>query len=95
MGFNALGFRQGIPMTHTQWYTESRRPQGTNSLFVFWQTLTHAQNPRVASPPDAAHSPEVGDVYSSHLPTTFFVLTTLTVGCESSPNTNGPERTNS
>jgi len=45
VGFNALSFRQGIVMTNTQWYTESRRPQGTNSLFVSWQTLTHAQNP--------------------------------------------------
>lgn len=45
VGFNALGFRQGISMANTQWYTESRRPQGTNNLFVSWQTLTHAQNP--------------------------------------------------
>jgi hypothetical protein len=45
VGFNALSFRLGISMPHTQWYTESQRPQGTNILFVSWQTLTHAQNP--------------------------------------------------
>jgi len=45
VGFNHLSGRLGIPMTNTQWYTETRRPNGTNNLFVAWQTLTHAQNP--------------------------------------------------
>jgi hypothetical protein len=45
VGFNQLHFRQGIAMTNTQTLTETRRPAGTNNLFVAWQTLTHAQNP--------------------------------------------------
>ncbi len=45
VGFNALNFRLGIGMTNTQTYTESRRPQGSNGLFVAWETLTHARNP--------------------------------------------------
>jgi Alginate lyase len=45
VGFNQFNFRQGIAMTNTKTYTESRRPQGTNSLFVAWTTLTNAMNP--------------------------------------------------
>ncbi|WP_433361692.1 alginate lyase family protein [Actinoplanes sp. CA-142083] len=45
VAFNALHNRLGIAMTNSQQYTESRRPQGTNNLFVAWETLTHANNP--------------------------------------------------
>lgn len=45
VGFNHLNTRLGITMPNTKLYTEGRRPQGTNGLFVAWQTLTHAQNP--------------------------------------------------
>ncbi len=45
VGFNALHTRLGIAMTNTQVITESRRPNGTNDLFVAWETLTHAENP--------------------------------------------------
>ncbi|PUB25402.1 alginate lyase [Promicromonospora sp. AC04] len=47
VGFNALHNRQGHAMTNTQALTESTRPQGTNNLFVAWETLTHAENPNV------------------------------------------------
>lgn len=47
VGFNALHNRQGYAMTNTQALTESTRPQGTNNLFVAWETLTHADNPNV------------------------------------------------
>jgi hypothetical protein len=45
VGYNHLNTRLGITMPNTKTYTESHRPQGTNHLFVSWQTLTHAQNP--------------------------------------------------
>jgi Alginate lyase len=45
VAFNALHNRLGIAMSNSQQYTESRRPQGTNNLFVAWETLTHANNP--------------------------------------------------
>lgn len=45
VAFNALHNRLGIAMTNSQQYTESHRPQGTNNLFVAWETLTHADNP--------------------------------------------------
>jgi hypothetical protein len=45
VGFNALHTRLGIAMTNTQALTESRRPAGSNNLFVAWETLTHAENP--------------------------------------------------
>jgi alginate lyase len=45
VGFNALHTRLGIAMTNTQVITESRRPAGSNNLFVAWETLTHAENP--------------------------------------------------
>ncbi|MEU4289829.1 alginate lyase family protein [Kribbella sp. NPDC026596] len=45
VGFNALHTRLGIAMSNTQALTESRRPAGSNNLFVAWETLTHAENP--------------------------------------------------
>jgi len=45
VALNALSTRLGIPMANTQRYTESRRPHGTDNLFVAWETLTHASNP--------------------------------------------------
>jgi hypothetical protein len=45
VGYNHLNTRLGVTMPNTRTYTEGRRPQGTNNLFVAWQTLTHAQNP--------------------------------------------------
>ncbi|OON78018.1 alginate lyase family protein [Streptomyces tsukubensis] len=45
VGFNALHNRMGIAMANTQTLTERGRPQGTNNLFVAWETLTHANNP--------------------------------------------------
>jgi hypothetical protein len=45
VGYNALHTRLGIAMTNTQAITESRRPAGSNNLFVAWETLTHAENP--------------------------------------------------
>ena len=45
VAFNALHNRLGIAMTNSQQYTESHRPQGTNNLFIAWETLTHANNP--------------------------------------------------
>ncbi|MEV4348825.1 alginate lyase family protein [Actinoplanes sp. NPDC049596] len=45
VAFNALGNRLGYAMSNTQTYTEAKRPQGTNNLFVAWETLTHANNP--------------------------------------------------
>jgi hypothetical protein len=35
----------GIGMANTQTYTERKRPQGSNNLFIAWETLTHANNP--------------------------------------------------
>ncbi|MFF9038924.1 alginate lyase family protein [Streptomyces sp. NPDC014892] len=45
VGFNALHHRLGIAMSHTQKYTEARRPSGTDNYFNAWTTLTHASNP--------------------------------------------------
>jgi hypothetical protein len=45
VGYNALHTRLGIAMTNTQVLTESRRPAGSNNLFVAWETLTNAENP--------------------------------------------------
>jgi alginate lyase len=45
VGYNHLNTRLGITMPNSKLYTEGHRPQGTNNLFVAWQTLTHAQNP--------------------------------------------------
>ena len=36
--------RLGFAMTNTQTLTLSRRPAGTNNLFVAWETLTHGDN---------------------------------------------------
>ncbi|MEU0806120.1 alginate lyase family protein [Streptomyces sp. NPDC005970] len=44
VGFNAMHNRLGYPMDNTQKLTEQQRPAGTNSLFVAWETLTHADN---------------------------------------------------
>ncbi|MFI1655943.1 alginate lyase family protein [Streptomyces sp. NPDC020472] len=46
VGFNALHGRMGYAMTNTQKLTEGSRPAGANNLFVAWETLTHAANPR-------------------------------------------------
>ncbi|MEU4190399.1 alginate lyase family protein [Kribbella sp. NPDC026611] len=40
VGYNALHTRLGIAMANTQALTESRRPAGSNNLFVAWETLT-------------------------------------------------------
>jgi hypothetical protein len=45
VSFNALNTRLGIAMANTQRYTEGQRPQGTDNLFIAWETLTHAANP--------------------------------------------------
>ncbi len=45
VGYNALHTRLGIAMANTQALTESKRPAGSNNLFVAWETLTHAENP--------------------------------------------------
>ena len=45
VGYNALHTRLGIAMSNTQALTESRRPAGSNNLFVAWETLTYAENP--------------------------------------------------
>ena len=39
VGYNHLNTQLGITMPNTRTYTEGRRPQGTNNLFVAWQTL--------------------------------------------------------
>ncbi|MEU7484558.1 alginate lyase family protein [Streptomyces sp. NPDC042319] len=46
VGFNALHDRLGQAMSNTQKLTEQGRPAGSNNLFVAWETLTHAENPR-------------------------------------------------
>jgi Ricin-type beta-trefoil lectin domain/Alginate lyase len=51
VGFNALHNRMGIAMTNTQAYTERSRPEGTNALFISWETLTNAENPDIAPAP--------------------------------------------
>jgi hypothetical protein len=45
VGYNAMSFRLGNVMANTGTLTTNDRPEGTNALFVAWQTLTHAQNP--------------------------------------------------
>ncbi|MBM9506911.1 ricin-type beta-trefoil lectin domain protein [Streptomyces sp. KK5PA1] len=47
VGFNALHNRLGYAMSNTQTLTESKRPAGSNDLFVAWETLTNADNPDV------------------------------------------------
>ncbi|SFR28183.1 Alginate lyase [Lentzea waywayandensis] len=45
VSYNALNTRLGIAMANTKLYTESKRPHGTDNLFIAWETLTHAANP--------------------------------------------------
>ncbi|MFE0176779.1 alginate lyase family protein [Streptomyces sp. NPDC059002] len=44
VGLNHLKGRLGMAMPQTEKYTEQRRPEGTDDLFVAWETLTHAEN---------------------------------------------------
>ncbi|KAL8750886.1 MAG: hypothetical protein Q9199_006787 [Rusavskia elegans] len=44
VGYNALNGRLGISMTNTGTLTEQNRPARGNTLFVGWETLTHASN---------------------------------------------------
>ncbi|KAF7586089.1 hypothetical protein BBP40_009597 [Aspergillus hancockii] len=44
VGYNALSYRLHYDMSETGKYTTDHRPQGTNKLFVGWETLTHAKN---------------------------------------------------
>ncbi|WP_410598764.1 alginate lyase family protein [Amycolatopsis sp. lyj-90] len=46
VGYNHLHTRLGHTMSNTEALTLRQRPAGTNSLFVSWQTLTHADNPQ-------------------------------------------------
>ena len=45
-GYNALTFRLSNVMTNTGILTTNQRPAGTNNLFVAWETLTNAENPK-------------------------------------------------
>ncbi|PRY33081.1 alginate lyase [Pseudosporangium ferrugineum] len=45
VAYHALHDRMGIAMSNTEVYTVAKRPQGSNNLFVAWETLTHAGNP--------------------------------------------------
>jgi hypothetical protein len=44
IGYNAFATREGLTMNETLAYTLKSRPEGTNSLFYGWETLTHAGN---------------------------------------------------
>ncbi|MEV7197518.1 alginate lyase family protein [Streptomyces sp. NPDC093510] len=44
VGLNHLRGRLHLEMPQTQRYTEQRRPEGTDGLFVAWETLTHADS---------------------------------------------------
>ncbi|MFE0099062.1 alginate lyase family protein [Streptomyces sp. NPDC059009] len=44
VGLNHLRGRLKLDMPQTEKYTEQRRPEGTDDLFVAWETLTHADN---------------------------------------------------
>ncbi|KAI4229906.1 MAG: hypothetical protein LQ349_006327 [Xanthoria aureola] len=44
VGYNALNGRLGISMTNTGTLTQQNRPARGNTLFVGWETLTHASN---------------------------------------------------
>jgi hypothetical protein len=46
VGFNNLNTLHGVAMANTQKLTEQQRPAGSNNLFVAWETLTNAQNPK-------------------------------------------------
>ncbi|WP_020659877.1 alginate lyase family protein [Amycolatopsis benzoatilytica] len=45
VAYNALHGRMGAAMPETGKLTDQDRPEGTNTLFVAWETLTHAGNP--------------------------------------------------
>jgi hypothetical protein len=40
-----LGHRLGLALPKTRQLTERSRPAQANTLFVGWDTLTHADNP--------------------------------------------------
>ncbi|MFD4632314.1 alginate lyase family protein [Streptomyces sp. NPDC058284] len=44
VGLNHLRGRLHLEMPYTEKYTVARRPEGTDGLFVAWETLTHAGN---------------------------------------------------
>ncbi|MFE0134468.1 alginate lyase family protein [Streptomyces sp. NPDC059037] len=44
VGLNHLGQRLKLDLPNTEKYTQQRRPEGTDDLFVAWETLTHAEN---------------------------------------------------
>ncbi|OQE10866.1 hypothetical protein PENVUL_c003G03176 [Penicillium vulpinum] len=44
VGYNALSFRNGVDMPHTEKLTINQRPAKNNGLFVAYETLTHAEN---------------------------------------------------
>ncbi|MFG2498154.1 alginate lyase family protein [Streptomyces sp. NPDC048441] len=44
VGLNHLRDRLKLDLPETAKYTEERRPEGTDDLFVAWETLTHAEN---------------------------------------------------
>jgi hypothetical protein len=45
VAYNALHNRLGFTMTKTEQLTDDQRPQGSNNLFVAWETLTDAGAP--------------------------------------------------
>lgn len=44
VALNHLRGRLGLDLPQTQRLTSERRPEGTDDLFVAWETLTHAEN---------------------------------------------------
>ncbi|WP_409240260.1 alginate lyase family protein [Streptomyces sp. PA5.6] len=44
VGLSHLRGRLGLEMPQTERYTRERRPEGTDGLFVAWETLTHADS---------------------------------------------------
>ncbi|MEI5099141.1 alginate lyase family protein [Streptomyces sp. PmtG] len=44
VALNHLRGRLGMDLPHTRKLTLERRPEGTDDLFVAWETLTHAEN---------------------------------------------------
>ncbi|WP_055569872.1 alginate lyase family protein [Streptomyces atriruber] len=45
VGLNHLRGRLKLDMPQTEKYTKEQRPEGTDGLFVAWETLTHADRP--------------------------------------------------
>jgi hypothetical protein len=45
VGYNALHKRLHYNMANTTTYIQNVRPEGTNYLFLGWETVTHAENP--------------------------------------------------